>query len=77
MKAVVTQPEFDLWMLYFHQKQPDVTELQLAVLSAIASNGLGGKTKVEDFILSGKGNKKSKPKEMSPDDVAMAMRSML
>ena len=77
MKAIVTQPEFDMWMLYFTQKQPDVTEVQLAMLATIVSNGLGGKTKVGDFIFSAKDGTDQAPKPMAPDDLAMAMRSML
>lgn len=44
--------EYRKWLLFLEQdEQPDVTEMQLAVLSTLVSNGLGGKAKVKDFLV--------------------------
>lgn len=48
----MTPSEYNGWMIYLSNKQPDVTEIQLAVLSSLVSNGLGSKRSVDDFILS-------------------------
>lgn len=47
----MTTREFIGWQLYFKNKGPDIQEIQLAVLSTIVSNGLGGKRKVGDFLI--------------------------
>lgn len=52
MKTVMTQSEFNGWMMYLNTKRPEVTEIQLAVLSSLVSNGLGSKRSVTDFIIS-------------------------
>ena len=43
--------EYNKWLIFLKDDEPDVTEIQLAVLSTLVSNGLGGKAKVADFIL--------------------------
>ncbi len=43
--------EYYRWMSYFRYEEPDVEEMQLAVLSTLVSNGLGGKSKVKDFLI--------------------------
>lgn len=55
--------EYYKWMAYISYKKPDITEQQLAVLSTIVSNALGGKAKVEDFLV-------SKPKKETSNKVA-------
>ena len=52
MKAVITRNEFDKWMIYLQNKQPEIQEIQLAVLSTLVANGLGSKSKVHDFLIS-------------------------
>ncbi len=52
MKEILTTSEFNKWIAYLSFKNPDVNEIQLAVLSTLVSNGLGGKAKVNDFIVS-------------------------
>ncbi len=52
MKSVLTAVDYQKWVSYYQYKQPEITEIQLAVLSSMVSNGLGGKAKVEDFLLS-------------------------
>ena len=58
------------WLSYFRYDEPDVQEMQLAVLSTLVSNGLGGKAKVTDFLIRKPDNPTvSIGKEMSPDAV--------
>lgn len=44
--------EFMKWISYLNNKPPNIQEQQMAVLSTIVANALGGKTKVKDFIIS-------------------------
>lgn len=48
--------EYRGWISYLQEDEPDIPEIQLAVLSTLVSNGLGGKSKVSDFII-----RKTKP----------------
>lgn len=43
--------EYNKWLLFLQDEEPDVNEIQLAVLSTLVSNALGGKSKVNDFIV--------------------------
>jgi hypothetical protein len=52
MKSMLTEKEFLGWVKYFNQKGPDTQEIQMAILMSLVSSGLGGKGKVDDFILS-------------------------
>lgn len=52
MRTTLTYSEYSKWMLYLNNKEPSITELQLAMLSTLVSNGLGGKHKLQDFIIS-------------------------
>lgn len=61
-------------MKYFNQKPADITEIQLAILSTIVSNALGGKTKVEDFILSASSKKKP---VITENDVTSLFRGLM
>ena len=43
------------WVTYLNTKDPDIQEIQMAVLSLQVSSGLGAKNpKLEDFLISGK-----------------------
>ena len=79
MKRVLSAEEFSGWIKYLAQKPPDVQEIQMAILATIVSNALGGKAKVEKFILSGKNNKSDKPggDAISPESVKTLFRGML
>lgn len=78
MKSVVSVSEFNKWVKYFAQKPPDINEIQTAVLSTLVSNGLGGKAKVDNFILSGKNGKvKKKDPNQVANEFKSAFRSML
>lgn len=46
------QTEFIQWIAYLNNKGPDITEQQLAVLTTVAANAMGGKHKVTDFLVS-------------------------
>jgi len=69
---MITSSEFDDWLLYFEKKPPDVQEIQMAVLTTLVTNALGGKeAKVSDYILSGDKPKKTANdiSEASEDDI--------
>ena len=51
MKAMITHSEFIGWLSYLRYDEPDTNEIQLATLSMLVSNGLGGKGKVKDFLV--------------------------
>lgn len=51
MRQTLPRSEYTGWLSYLSNRQPDETEVQLAVLSTLVSNGLGGKAKVDDFII--------------------------
>lgn len=63
--------EFIKWLSYLMNKPPSVQEQQMAVLSTLVSNALGGKAKVKDFLVSKIPEKERKT--MSPE----AMRGLL
>lgn len=71
MKTVVPMSEFKKWLIFLEDDEPDVTEIQLAVLSTLVSNGLGGKAKVNDFLL--RKPKKEITKGVSEKDVRGAL----
>jgi len=51
LKTIMPVSEYNKWLIFLKDNEPDVTEIQLAVLSTLVSNGLGGKAKVADFII--------------------------
>ena len=63
--------EFIKWISYLNNKSPTIQEQQLAVLSTIVNNALGGKAKVHDFILS------KMPKKESQTFSVESMRGLL
>jgi len=70
MKQSLTKQEYYNWLRYFNHKQPDVTEIQLAVISLIASTGLGNKNaKLEDFLVSKGSQPSAKTEVLSSDEV--------
>ena len=54
MRALLAVDEFDDWMTYLRYTRPTVNEIQLANISALIVQAVGGKAKVTDFILSDK-----------------------
>ncbi len=72
MKAMLTPNEYYKWVSYLSHKKPEVTEIQLAVLSTLVSNGLGGKAAVKDFLISDSGPKIQNTGGMSNDQVKAA-----
>lgn len=65
MKATMPQQEFLQWISYFANAKPDVQEQQMAVLTTVAANAMGGKAKVTDFLLSKVQEKKTAPTAQS------------
>ncbi len=52
MKAMLSVAEYNRWVKYFVNTQPDVTEIQLARLTLMVAQGLGAKdVKLEDFLI--------------------------
>ena len=70
MKSMLTSKEFFGWVKYFNAQEPDVPEIQMAVLSNIVSSALGGKSKIEDFLIRKQKPKQSSHKIMSPQEVS-------
>ena len=52
MRALLPDEEYYQWMRYLTYKKPSVNEIQLANISALIIQAVGGKAKVADFILS-------------------------
>jgi len=69
----LTYKEFQGWVSYLNSKGPDVSEIQLAVLTNLVASGLGSKkSKVTDFILSKTDGKTTKPKTAFDSFAAIA-----
>ena len=60
MKQVLTYREFAGWVDYIRNKPPNIQEFQMAVLTSVAANAMGGKSKYTDFLVS-KMPKSNKP----------------
>ena len=70
MKATMPRSEYVGWLSYLRYEDPDVTEMQLATLTMVVSNALGGKAKVKDFLVRKPDNNSvSDGKEMSMDAI--------
>ncbi len=71
MRQVLSRTEYMQWLAYFKYKQPDIQELQMAVLSTIVVNAVSSKSKakVDDFIISHKHVPKVKKQGMSESEV--------
>lgn len=51
LKTIMPIDEYKKWLIYLAEDEPDIPEMQLAVLSTLVSNALGGKAKVKDFLI--------------------------
>lgn len=67
--------EYNKWLIFLRDDEPDVSEIQLAVLSTLVSNGLGGKAKIKDFIIRKKDQ--SKPKTATANDLRSAFGGLI
>ena len=65
MKATIPHSEYIGWLSFLRYEEPDVTEMQLATLTMVAANALGGKSKTKDFLVRKPDNKSVSNKEMS------------
>lgn len=72
LKNMLPLSEYYLWQSYFTHKSPQVPEIQMAVLSNLVSSGLGGKSKVTDFLISEQTKQKPNKKGMSEESVRAA-----
>ena len=75
LQQTMPQNEFLQWMSYYRNKRPDIQEQQMAVLTTVATNAMGGKRKVEDFLISR--TKSDKPKPMKADAIKGVFGGML
>jgi hypothetical protein len=66
MKATMPHSEYLQWVSYFENKKPDIQEQQMAILTTVAANAMGGKAKVTDFLVSKvkKGSKVTTPQDL-------------
>lgn len=72
LKTIMPIGEFKKWMIFLKDDEPDVNELQMAVLSTLVSTGLGDKkAKVADFII--RKPQKEKTKGVTENDVRGAL----
>ena len=52
LRQVLSDEEFHGWVAYLNHEGPDVTEMQLAQIAHIISQGLGAKNaKYEDYLI--------------------------
>ena len=51
LKNTMPKSELRLWATYMSQEPSNSTELQLALLTTVASNMMGGKNKLDDFNI--------------------------
>jgi hypothetical protein len=51
LRSVLPNSEYHKWLAFMQYKEADTQEIQMAVLSSIVSNALGGKAKVKDFLI--------------------------
>jgi hypothetical protein len=72
MKSILPVSEYNKWLIFLQDDEPDVTEIQLAVLTTMVSNGLGGKGKVKDFIIR-KPKVEKKPQGVGENEVRGAL----
>ncbi len=52
MRAILPDDEYYQWMTYLRYKKPTINEIQLANVSALIVQAVGGKAKVSDFLIS-------------------------
>ena len=52
MKQVLSEPEFVGWLHYLRNEPPSIQEQQMAILTTIVVNSMGGKAKYTDFLIS-------------------------
>lgn len=78
LNLVLSEREYTKWLSYEMYKYPDANELQMARLTLLVAQGLGGKNlKIEDFMINDpKKFNKPKAKVMSTESVRSAF-SML
>jgi len=49
---ILTKDELHGWLRYYHTKDADANEVQMAMLLSMLNNYMGGKQKPKDFIVS-------------------------
>jgi len=78
MKMSLTRSEYFRWISYYQSKNPEIEEIQLAVIASMVARGLGSKdAKAEDFIISKTTPSKQKELEMDANDVGNFFSGML
>ena len=76
LMAILPRSEYVRWLSYLKYEEADVQEIQLATLSMLVANALGGKSKVKDFLIHKPNttpqaitNRDGSPKVMSEDAI--------
>lgn len=70
MKQMLPPSEFRGWLKYIANKQPDVNEMQMAVLTAMVAQGLGSKNaSYKDFLIRKQETRGQKNNIMSAGEV--------
>lgn len=72
LKTIMPMDEYNKWLIFLAEDEPDIPEMQLAVLSTLVSNALGGKAKVKDFLIRQPKTSESK-KGVSDNDVRASL----
>lgn len=70
MRNVLTTDEYHKWLSYFKYKQPEINEVQLAMIGSLIVSAAGGKSEVSDFLISN--TEPAKPKILDKSSVLAA-----
>lgn len=62
------------WAMYLQQEPTNSTEIQLALLTSVAANMMGGKSKIDDFLITSyRPPKDDTPQFASEEEVTKAL----
>lgn len=71
VENTLTKDEVLGWLSYFKNKPADIQEIQMAMLITSVRNALGGKTKVDEFILTSKKQKQQQKAKEDEDTITI------
>ena len=78
MKLSLTRAEYFKWISYYQNKNPEIQEIQLAVISSMIARGLGSKdSSADDFIISKMSKNTSPDTPMDTEAVSNFFQAML
>ena len=80
LRQTIPKSEYTKWMSFFHFQEPDTYEIQLATLSSLVFNAIGGKSKVKDYLINKPAEREEtrilRTKGMTDSQVAAAFSSV-